>query len=360
MMKIVSVVGARPQFIKCAALSKELSAKHDEVIVHTGQHYDFNLSEVFFNDLDIKKPAYNLGIGSGTHCYQIGHMLMAIEEVLIKEKPGMTLVYGDTNSTLAAAIASSRLHIPIGHVEAGLRTSYVGYKGIPEEMNRILTDHCSDLLFCPTRGSVDNLKKENIVNGVYLTGDVMVDILLQQKKEAEKLNKVQELGLIDKQYIFVTVHREHNTDDPKNLGNIVDALCELNQTIVFPIHPRTEKALKKHGLYDKLDKNGNVKIITPLPYLESLCLIGHAWKVITDSGGVEKEAYILKVPCITMLETSPWIETVEDGWNVTVGSDKDKIVKMARNFEPTSKQTEDYGNGKACKNIVRAIGAALP
>jgi UDP-N-acetylglucosamine 2-epimerase len=355
-MKIVSIVGARPQFIKCAALTQELRTEHNEIIVHTGQHYDFDLSGVFFDELNIPKPDYNLGVGSGTHGYQIGQMLMAIEEVLLKEEPELTLVYGDTNTTLAGALAASKLHIPLGHVEAGLR--YLD-RSMPEEINRILTDHCSDLLFCPTKTSVNNLYKENISHGVYLTGDVMVDILLRQKEIAEKSNVLQALGLKSKQYLVITVHRAGNTDNRENLQSIVNALCQIDQTMVFPLHPRTGGVLKRYGFYDKLKGNRRIKIVKPLAYFDFLKLMNHAQKILTDSGGIQKEAYVLKVPCITLLETTGWDETIEDGWNVLVGVNTDKIVNMARDFEPRGEQREDFGGGEACKNIRNAIDSAL-
>lgn len=355
-MKIVSVIGARPQFIKCAALTRELRTGHNEIIVHTGQHYDSNLSGVFFEELDIPKPDYNLGVGSGTHGYQIGQMLLAIEDVLFKERPELVLVYGDTNTTLAGALAASKLHIPLGHVEAGLR--YLD-RSMPEEINRILTDHCSDLLFCPTKTSVNNLNKENISQGVYLTGDVMVDILLRQKEIAEKSNVLQALGLKSKQYLVVTVHRAGNTDNRENLQSIVDALCQIDQTIVFPIHPRTESALKRYRFYSRLKENNKIKIVKPLAYRDFLKLMNHAQEIITDSGGIQKEAYVLKVPCITLLETTGWDETVEDGWNVLVGANKDKIVNMARDFKPRGEQREDFGKGEACRNIKKVIDSVL-
>ena len=353
-MKIVSIIGTRPQFIKCAALTRELRTEYNEVIVNTGQHYDFHLSGVFLDQLNMPKPEYDLGIGSGTHGYQIGQTLIAAEEVLLKEKPDLTLVYGDTNSTLAGALAASKLHIPLGHIEAGLRC---GDRDMPEEINRTLTDHCSDLLFCPTKSSVDNLKKENINRGVYLTGDIMVDLLLKQLIIAEKSSVLQDLGLSSKQYLLVTVHRSSNTDNRQNLKNIVDALIQMDKTIVFAVHPRTEKALKTYGLYDKLIKNSKIKVIKPLGYLDFLKLMNHAKKVITDSGGMEKEAYVLKVPCVTLLQATAWDVTIEDGWNVLVGSDTEKIINMARNFKPMSGQSEDFGNGEACKNVKNIIAS---
>jgi len=355
-MKIVSIIGARPQFIKCAALTRELRTEHNEIIVHTGQHYDSNLSGVFFEELEIPKPDYNLGVGSGTHGYQIGQMLMSIENVLMKERPELTLVYGDTNTTLAGALAASKLHLPLGHVEAGLRFLD---RSMPEEINRILTDHCSDLLFCPTRTTVNNLNKENIRQGVYLTGDIMVDILLRQKEVAEKSNVLQTLGLKSKQYIVVTVHRAGNTDNRESLRSIVDALCQIDQTMVFPIHPRTDGVLKRYGLYSRLEENNKIRVTKPLAYLDFLKLMNHAQKILTDSGGIQKEAYVLKVPCITLLETTGWDETIEDGWNVLVGVNTEKIVNRARDFEPRGEQREGFGKGEACKNIKNAIDSVL-
>jgi len=311
---------------------------------------------VFFDELEIPKPNYNLGIGSGTHAYQTGKMLMAIEDVLLKEKPELTLVYGDTNSTLAGALAVTKLHIKLAHVEAGLRDFD---KSMPEEINRLLTDHCSDLLFCPTRTSVSNLNKEGISHGVYLTGDVMIDILLRDKEIAEKSGVLQTLGLNSKQYLVVTIHRAGNTDDKANLESIVDALCQLDQTIVFPVHPRTEGSLKRYGFYDKLKEHRQIKLLEPLGYIEFLKLMNHAQKIVTDSGGVQKEAYILKVPCITLLESTGWVETVEDGWNVLVGADRVKIVSVVREFEPKGEQREVLGKGNASKNIKNIIDGVL-
>jgi len=355
-MKILSIVGARPQFIKHAALFPELREEYDCILVHTGQHYASELSAIFFDELEIPKPDYNLGIGSGTHAYQTGKMLMAIEDILLKEKPELTLVYGDTNSTLAGALAASKLHIKLAHVEAGLRSFD---KSMPEEINRILADHCSDLLFCPTRTSVSNLNKEGISHGVYLTGDVMIDILLRDKEIAEKSGVLQALGLKSKQYLVVTMHRASNTDSKGNLKNIVDALCQLDQTIVFPVHPRTEGFLKRYGLYDKLKGNSNIKLIKPVGYIEFVKLMNHAKKIVTDSGGVQTDAYILKVPCITLRETTERVETVEDGWNILVGADRAKIVSMVREFEPKGEPREVLGKGNASQNIKNIIDGVL-
>ena len=349
-MKIASVVGARPNFIKLAPVSKELRKEFDEIIIHTGQHYDYEMDKVFFDELGIPEPDYHLGVGSGSHGYQTGEMLKRTEKVLIKEKPDMVLVFGDTNSTLAGALAAVKLHIKVAHVEAGLRSFD---KKMPEEINRVLTDHCSDLLFCPTETAVKNLKNEGITKGVYLTGDVMVDALQENIKIAEKKSKIlDELDLKPKEYYLATVHRAENTDDFSRLKSIVDAFCEI-ENIVFPCHPRTEKMFKKFNLWDRLQKR--VKVIKPVGYFDMLVLEKNARKILTDSGGVQKEAYIFKVPCITLREKTEWVETVEDGWNVLVGAESGKIVGMANDFEPNGEQRDVFGSGNASERIVEVI-----
>ena len=348
-MKIATVIGARPQFIKMAPVSRVLRKHFSEIIIHTGQHYDYEMNKIFFDELKISEPDYHLGVGSGSHGYQTGEMLKRIEGVLMKEKPDLVLTYGDTNSTLAGAVAGAKLHINVGHVEAGMRSFD---KSMPEEINRILTDHCSGLLFCPTKNAVENLKKEGIANGVYLTGDVMVDSLLYNKEIAEsKFMILSDLDLKSKEYLVATIHRASNTDNKENLKNIVDAFSTVEETIVFPVHPRTEKFLKEYGLYAKL--KASVKLIKPLGYLDFLKLMSHAKKIITDSGGIQKEAYILRVPCITLRKNTEWVETVEDGWNVLVGADKEKITKMVKEFEPLPKMhKERFGSGDASREIV--------
>jgi UDP-N-acetylglucosamine 2-epimerase len=353
-MKIISVVGARPQFIKHAPLSKELAKTHQCKLIHTGQHYDYNMSKVFFDELGIPKPDFELEVGSGTHAYQTGMMLIRIEEILMKENPDLVLIYGDTNSTLAGAISSAKLHIKIAHVEAGVR---LFDKSSPEEINRQVADYCADYLFCPTQTAVDNLKHEGITQGVYLTGDVMVDAINLNKKIAEKSNILDLLQLKNKQYILVTLHRPLNTDTQDRLENIINILInlqELGETIVFPIHPRTEKMLTAFGDIESLKKK--VKLIEPLGYIEFLKLQNHAKTIITDSGGIQKEAYILKVPCITLMDNTPWVETVLDGWNILVGDDKAKIIDAVKNFHPSDqKHSERFGKGNAStiiKNIL--------
>lgn len=354
-MKIVSVIGARPQFIKASVVSKELRKKYEEILVHTGQHYDYEMNKIFFEELNIPEPDYYLNVGSGSHGSQTGEMLKKIESVLMEEKPDLVLTYGDTNSTIAGALAASKLHIKSSHVESGLR-SYD--KTMPEEINRVLTDHCSDILFCPTNNAVSNLKREGITDNVYLTGDVMADSILYNKETAEnKSNILNELDLEDKNYLLTTIHRPGNTNSEENLKNIVEAFSEMNDTIVFPVHPRTEKYLKEYGLLDGLESF--VKLTKPLGFFDFIKLMNHAKTILTDSGGVQKEAYILKVPCITLRENTEWVETVEDGWNVLVGSDKEKIIQCANEFNPSVKSHKNrYGNGDASKKISSIIEIA--
>ncbi len=353
-MKVATIVGARPQFIKMAPVSKELRKKFKEIIIHTGQHYDYEMNEIFFKELNIPKPDYNLGVGSGTHGYQTGEMLKKIEKVLIQERPDIVLVYGDTNSTLAGALAAVKLHIPVAHVEAGLRSFD---RRMPEEINRVLTDHASDILFAPTETAVRNLENEGIKRGVYLVGDVMVDALLQNIEVAEMESKILEkLEIKKKEYLLVTVHRAENTDNREKLKSIVEALIESNEKIVFPAHLRTVKALKKFNLYSLLESSNNIKLINPVGYIDILILEKYARKILTDSGGVQKEAYILKVPCITLRETTEWVETVQDGWNILVGSDKEKIKKAIKTFEPSEKtHKQRFGDGKSAKRIVQVL-----
>jgi len=349
-MKIASIVGARPNFIKCAPVSRELRKEFDEVIIHTGQHYDYEMNKVFFDELKIPEPDYHLGVGSGTHGEQTGEMLKRTEEVLIKEAPDLVLVFGDTNTTLAGALAAVKLHITVAHLEAGLRSFD---RLMPEEINRVLTDHCSDLLFCPTETAVKNLKTEGISTGVYLTGDVMVDALQENIGIAERNSKIlDKFGFKPQEYYLATLHRAENTDDITKLKSIVDAFCEF-ENLIFACHPRTEKHLKRDGLWDKLTKK--ITVIKPVGYLDMLLLEKNAKKILTDSGGVQKEAYIFKVPCITLRENTEWVETVEDGWNVLVGANKEKVVKHVNEFYPNRRQRNVFGVGDASKEITKVL-----
>jgi len=347
-MKIVSITGARPQFIKYSALGREIRKTHQDILIHTGQHYDYKMNKVFFDEMGIPEPDYNLGIGSGSHAFQTGEMLKGIEEILLKEQPDLVMVYGDTNSTLAGALAAAKLHIKVAHVEAGLRSFD---RSMPEEINRVLTDHCSDLLFCPTQTAVDNLKNEGITRGVHLTGDVMVDALRYNRQLAARSNILEKLNVNSKQYLLVTLHRASNTDIEVNLKTITDALLELarqGETIVFPLHPRTKKQLEKFALYEKL--NSAARLIEPLGYFDFLNLLDNAKTVLTDSGGIQKEAYILKVPCITLRENTEWVETIQDGWNVLAGCDKESILEFVRENKVPLDQKNVFGL-QACRTI---------
>lgn len=317
-MKIITIIGARPQFIKAAPVSKVLrESGHQEYLVHTGQHYDTNMSQVFFDELQIPEPDVNLGVGSGSHGWQTGQMLMALERVIQEVKPDWVLVYGDTNSTLAGALAAVKLHILIAHVEAGLRSFN---REMPEEINRVLTDHCSDLLFCPTQTAVDNLAKEGITKGVHLVGDTMYDAVIQFSEIARSRSTILEkLGLGPKEYLLATIHRPYNTDNPENLHSILSAFTEIDEPIIFPVHPRTRQCLSDLKL--KTD-NLKLRLLEPVGYLDMLVLEKNAKAILTDSGGMQKEAYFLRVPCITLRTETEWVETVEAGWNVAVGADR--------------------------------------
>ena len=350
-MKIASIVGARPQFIKCAPVSRELRKEHEEVLIHTGQHYDHGMSEVFFEELAIPKPDYNLNIGSGAHGHQTGAMLGAIEDVLQQENPDLVLVYGDTNSTLAGALAAAKLHVPVAHVEAGLRSFD---RRMPEEINRVLTDHCSDLLFCPTKTAVENLAAEGITGGVHLVGDVMVDAMNYNRAVAEERSRILEaVGVRPGEYLVITVHRPSNTDSQENMVAILGALAEAGMPVVFPVHPRTRNYLGRYGLLAKMPEN--VQVTEPLGYLDMLHLMAHAAKILTDSGGVQKEAYMLGVPCITLRENTEWVETVEAGWNVLVGAGREEIVSMILGFAPAGDQPPLFGDGRAAAGIAKVI-----
>lgn len=347
MKKIASIVGARPNFVKLAPVSRALREEFREIIVHTGQHYDYEMDRIFFEEMGIAEPGYHLGVGSGSHGRQTGEMLSKIEEVLLRERPDAVVVFGDTNTTLAGALAAAKLHMPVMHVEAGLRSFD---RRMPEEVNRVLVDHCSDMLSCPTSTAVENLKDEGIIKGVSLTGDVMVDAMADCRSIAFRQSGIlEELGFEPRRYILATVHRAENTDDPRRLAAIVEALIEIEDIVIFPCHPRTERRLRDAGLWERLCEASSV--IKPVGYLDMIVLEGNAAKILTDSGGVQKEAYILKVPCITMRDTTEWVETVEDGWNILVGSDRDRIVAAAKSFRPAGEQSHAYGDGRASIRI---------
>jgi len=360
-MKIVSVVGARPQFIKAAPVSKALrNAGHNEILVHTGQHYDYGMSQVFFDELNISEPDINLEVGSGSHGRQTGQMLMRIEEVLLREQPDWVLVYGDTNSTLAGALTAVKLRITLAHVEAGLRSFN---REMPEEHNRVLTDHCSDLLLCPTQTAVDNMGNEGITTGAELVGDTMYDAVLQFSEVArERSSILKDFGLKSKKYLLATLHRPYNVDVPESLGEILRAFIEIDEPIVFAVHPRTQEKIQSLGnsLRAQLT-NSKVRLIDPVGYLDMLLLEQNARIILTDSGGMQKEAYFFGVPCITLRPETEWVETVEAGWNMLIGSDWSLIVEQARTMEPPPEsQRQVFGNGHASELIVHALEVIIP
>jgi len=351
-LKILTIIGARPQFIKAAAVSRLLRDEADEIILHTGQHYDENLSKVFFDELDIPTPQYNLGVGSGTHGVQTGEMLAKIEAVLIDTQPDWVIVYGDTNSTLAGALAAAKLHIKVAHIEAGLR-SY--NRLMPEEINRVLTDHISDFLFCPSNVAVENLANEGITEKVVIVGDVMANSLSYAAEKAEKQSGILEiLGLEPGQYYLATVHRAENTDDPLRLENILDALTSLDKKVVFPIHPRTKQAVENFRFQGYLSAP-NIELIDPLGYLDMVRLEASARKILTDSGGIQKEAYWLHVPCVTLRDETEWVETVQSGWNVLAGGNKETILEKVLHFKVPENHPELYGDGKAARKIIDCL-----
>ena len=356
-MKIVTILGARPQFIKAGSVSREIlrlqqsGEEIKEVIIHTGQHYDVNMSDVFFKELKIPKPNYFLGIGGKTHGAMTGQMIEKIEEILVKEKPEWVIVYGDTNSTLAGAIAASKLHIKIAHIEAGLRSFNMQ---MPEEVNRILTDRISSLLFCPTKLAVDNLTNEGVNNwntnaSVILSGDVMLDGAVFYKDFAQKPI---DMNILD-DFVLCTIHRAENTDNATRLNNIVSALNEIaeEKQVILPLHPRTKSVLEQGG-YDV----SNLTIIDPVGYLNMVWLIDHCSLVMTDSGGLQKEAFFFTKPCITMRDETEWVELVDNGFNVIVGADKEKILNAYVEYIfQTNYNIDLYGSGKASKTIVEEM-----
>ncbi len=362
-MKLLTVVGARPQFIKLAPLCRYLKEHHPSVehtIIHTGQHYDNNMSEVFFDELDIPHPNFNLGVGSGSHGKQTGEMLIQIEDVLLQKKPDFLIVYGDTNSTAAGAFAASKLHIPVVHIEAGLRSFNMM---MPEEQNRIITDHLASYLFCPTDTAVANLKNEGLYNGkpskltgyglvVDNVGDVMYDAVLTSAGLAEKksmiLNKL-DLGV--KSYTLATIHRAENTDQPARLKVIFDAFGKLDMPVVLPLHPRTKRYLEQYSIHP----SGNIRIIEPVGYLDMILLEKHAQVIMTDSGGVQKEAYFMRTPCITLRDETEWVETVDSGWNILV-SDLHSIPAAVDTLNlidfSVKEQMPLFGDGNSTERII--------
>jgi UDP-GlcNAc3NAcA epimerase len=357
--KIVTIVGARPQFIKAAAVSREI-LKHpgqlEEVMVHTGQHYDPNMSQVFFDELEIPAPRYNLEVSGGSHGAMTGRMLEGIERILLDEKPDWVLIYGDTNSTLAGALAAAKLHIPVAHVEAGLRSFNMR---MPEEINRILADRVSNLLLCPTDVAVDNLAREGVAQGVHNVGDVMYDVALYYRERARVGSGIlQTLGLKEKAFALATCHRAENTDDPVRLEGIVSGLAQISSdiSVVLPLHPRTRKLLQQFGLERHL---AALTVVEPLPFLDMVALEQAARVILTDSGGVQKEAFFYHVPCITMRDETEWVETVELGWNHLVGAERARILEAYATLEGSRAEVsgQPYGDGRAAARILALLMA---
>lgn len=358
-MKILTIVGARPQFIKAATLSRLIQKRHDlcEIIVHTGQHFDENMSDVFFKQLDIPEPNYNLNIDSLSHGAMTGRMLEKVESVMLREQPDWVVVYGDTNSTLAGALAAAKLHLPLVHIEAGLRSNNLK---MPEEINRVLTDRVSNLLLCPTELAVQNLKNEgfpfkapnNVEQKIFNVGDVMLDAVEYYRERVKAELDLTQFCLSKKSYVLCTLHRQENTDNPSRLRSIATALLDIAETtpIVIPLHPRTKLKLQDLGISFSF---GNIKLLEPLPYLEMQLLQMYAACILTDSGGMQKEAYFHGVPCITLRDETEWVETVAAGGNYLAGADRQNIVSAYERLRSSEVLTAAlYGDGSAAQNII--------
>lgn len=354
-MKIISVIGARPQFIKEAIVGPAIrEAGMEQVLVNTGQHYDANLSDVFIKGLSIKEPDYNLDVGSGTHAFQTATAMIRLEEVIEKESPVVVLVYGDTNATVAGALVAAKMKVPVAHVEAGLRQHP---KDMPEEINRVITDHISTLLFCPTQRAVDNLKKEGITGGVHFVGDVMYDLFLKMRPQLNVSGTVARFGLPEKGYILATLHRDFNTDDAFRLRSILSALGDISREIpvLLPLHPRTKKAIELNGFQPL---TASIHLVEPLPYQDMMSLLIGSRMAITDSGGLQKEAYFAGVPALVMMPDTGWMELVEAGWNVLVDADREKIFRLVFEHKSSALPLEEnlYGTGNAGQRIAEILG----
>lgn len=350
-MKILSIVGARPQFVKEAAIQNALKQSDDivEVLVHTGQHYDSNMSGVFFNVLSMKAPDYNLGISESLHGAMTGKMLIELEQVMIKESPDLVLLYGDTNSTAAGALAARKLKLQVAHVEAGLRQKEPRY--IPEETNRIVTDHISDYLFCPSQVAVDNLKKENVKSGVYFTGDVMYDIFLRMEPSFD-YSMIDELNLTENKYVLMTLHRDFNVDNRDVLLKIMTEVSRIGKEIpvVYPLHPRTRKRIKEFGLENLL---ANLIVTEPLDYLKLMGLTKNCFKAITDSGGYQKETYFAGKRSAVLMPETGWVELINNNWNML--AEPNDLYGFIYSDKPISYESNIYGKGNASEEILRII-----
>jgi UDP-N-acetylglucosamine 2-epimerase len=357
-MRIVTIIGNRPQFVKAAAVSRRLRERHDELIVHTGQHYDDELSRIFFEELDVPRPECELGAGSGSNTRQTARILGALEPVLAEMDPALALVYGDTNSTLAGALAAAQAGIPVGHVEAGMRSFD---RSMPEELNRVLTDHASDLLLCSTETAVSNLEREGARGRIHLVGDVMADVSLAFRDIAARRRPsiLDDRDLEPGEYVALTTHRPGNVDDPARLERLVELIEAVPYKVAFPVHFRTEARLEATGLFDRLESLDHLEMTPPLGYLDFLELVRNARAVLTDSGGVQKEAYLLGVPCVTLRNTTEWVETVDAGWNVLVDLDKQATL-AALERRPPAQRPELYGGGRAAERVLDVVSSYTP
>lgn len=355
-MKIASVVGARPNFVKMAPIHDAILASGNEhFIINTGQHYDYELSEIFFRDFQLPKPDIDLDVGSGGSCFQIGEILKRLETQLAGSNFDIVLVYGDTNSTLAGAISANKCGIKLGHVEAGLRSFDIT---MPEEHNRILTDHLSDYLFAPTKNAVRMLNKEKVRGQIFYTGDLSVEIVAKARLIARNSDMMHKLGLIRRNYFLLTMHRSSNTDSREDLLELLKAIKALDTKLVFPIHPRTKKAFQEFGLLNELSGFKNVRLISAIGYIDFMALLENAAKVITDSGGIQKEAYLLKIPCITIRDNTEWIETLSGGWNILTGVDSRKIIKAIRaDKAPLKYKASAFGRGDTSHIITNILAS---
>ena len=353
-MRVVTVVGNRPQFVKAAAVSRVLRERHEEVLVHTGQHYDDDMSRIFFEELSIPSPDHQLGVGAGSPPVQTARMLEALEPLIAEAEPGVVMVYGDTTSTLAGAVAAAQAHVPVAHVEAGMRSFD---RSMPEEINRVLTDHASDMLLCSTETAVRNLANEGIAAGVHLVGDVMADVALAMAPRArERSRALEEHGLTPGEYVLVTAHRAGNVDTPERLERLVELLLALPLPVIFPVHPRTRARLDASGLGKRLAAGPNIGLMTPVGYLDLLALAASARAILTDSGGLQKEAYLLGVQCVTLRDTTEWVETVDSGWNTLVDLDPGAALAALEAGPPPGERAELYGGGRAAERILEALG----
>jgi len=346
------VVGARPQFIKAAPLIAALrEAGIAPRLLHTGQHYDAAMSAVFFTQLELPRPDVDLGVGSGPHGAQTAAMMTGIERELERDRPDTVVVFGDTNSTVAGAVTAAKMRVPLAHVEAGLRSFN---RAMPEELNRIVTDHVADVLFAPTPAAVAHLAREGLASRTHETGDIMVDALRHFEPIAEaKVDPLGEHGLRPREYLLATVHRAENTDDPARLAAILDALTSLDEPVVFPAHPRVRAVLERAGRWNEVA--ARLRVLEPQGYLETLLLEKHARLILTDSGGVQKEAYLWGVPCITLRDETEWVETVDAGWNLLTGADARRIREAVASFRPARERDFSFGDGRAARRMTAVL-----